>query len=92
MKKTTKETRFSWNISQGRFTVLPSTIYMSTPAIPSLLNRYPNQLAIRHLESPTTTICFNGCETSVAPACPTNSAGVREIPWQTHRIRTSEFV
>lgn len=39
---------------------------------------------------PTTTICFNGWETSATPACPTNSAGVKEFPWQMHWILASD--
>nr|GMC57045.1 predicted protein [Ipomoea batatas] len=34
-------------------------------------------------------ICFNGCATSPPPACFTNSAGDRKLPWQTHTILTS---
>lgn len=36
-----------------------------------------------------TTICLRGCGTSPPPACFTNSAGVRKLPWQTHTILTS---
>lgn len=37
-------------------------------------------------------MCLSGCETSVPPACCTNSAGVNELPWQTHMMLTSDFV
>lgn len=36
-----------------------------------------------------TTICRSGFGTSPPPACLTNSAGVRKLPWQTHTILTS---
>jgi hypothetical protein len=36
-----------------------------------------------------TTICLSGFETSPPPACFTNSAGVRKLPWHTQTILTS---
>ena len=36
-----------------------------------------------------TTICLSGWATSVPPACLTNSAGERKLPWHTHIILTS---
>lgn len=35
-----------------------------------------------------TTICFRGWDTSPPPACLTNSAGERKLPWHTHTILT----
>lgn len=35
------------------------------------------------------TICLRGWATSLPPACFTNSAGERKLPWHTHIIRTS---
>ncbi|KAJ6318065.1 hypothetical protein OIU76_013582, partial [Salix suchowensis] len=36
-----------------------------------------------------TTMCLRGWSTSLPPACFTNSAGERKLPWQTHMILTS---
>lgn len=36
-----------------------------------------------------TTMCRSGCVTSPPPACFTNSAGERKVPWHTHIILTS---
>lgn len=40
----------------------------------------------------TTTICLNGCEISVPPACFTNSSGEKELPWHTQTMLISAFV
>ena len=37
-------------------------------------------------------MCLRGCDTSLPPACCTNSAGVNELPWQTQMMLTSDFV
>ena len=37
-------------------------------------------------------MCLSGCETSVPPACCTNSAGENVLPWQTQTMLTSELV
>lgn len=39
-----------------------------------------------------TVMCLSGCETSVPPACCTNSAGENVLPWQTQTMLTSELV
>lgn len=36
-----------------------------------------------------TTMCLSGWATSPPPACLTNSAGVKNLPWHTHTILTS---
>lgn len=37
-------------------------------------------------------MCFIGFETSLPPACFTNSAGDKKLPWQTHTILTWPFM
>ena len=37
-------------------------------------------------------MCFKGCDTSTPPACSTNPAGEKELPWQTHTMQISVFV
>jgi hypothetical protein len=39
-----------------------------------------------------TVIFLKGWETSVPPACCTNSAGENVLPWQTQTILTSDIV
>ena len=37
-------------------------------------------------------MCLKGCDTSTPPACSTNPAGEKELPWQTHTMLISAFV
>ena len=39
-----------------------------------------------------TWMCFMGLATSLPPACFTNSAGVRKLPWHTHTMQTCPFM
>lgn len=40
----------------------------------------------------TMVICRRGCVTSTPPACSTNWAGEKKLPWHTHMMLTSDFV
>ncbi|KAF3502924.1 hypothetical protein F2Q69_00039652 [Brassica cretica] len=74
------------------------SVYTSRYFITFVPNRY-NNMVIRHCPKETimghkkgdgfTTMCFKGRATSRPPACLTNSAGVRKLPWHTHTILTS---
>lgn len=37
-------------------------------------------------------MCLRGCDTSLPPACCTNSAGENKLPWHTQMMLTSDFV
>lgn len=56
-------------------------------------NRYQQQgnplFSLQENGEGLTTICLSGFDTSPPPACFTNSAGVRKLPWQTQTILTS---
>ena len=50
---------------------------------------FGNQHYTKEAEEGFTTICLSGWATSPPPACFTNSAGDRKLPWHTHIILTS---
>lgn len=64
---------------------------MLTPPSFSMATTFCHSTAFRPPHEGATTICLNGSEALLPPACLTNSSGVNDLPWQAHIMLTADL-